>query len=129
VYVRYDLRELHSLQGFAGVIIIMLAASCMVYFSSRLRRYQPDSVPGDDKMISAEKNYSLRAEKHGQDEIGTLIDGFNDMLSQIQEKDNRLAEYSEQLEDQVARRTAELKSANEELLAQISEKRKIEDEP
>jgi signal transduction histidine kinase/CheY-like chemotaxis protein len=134
VYVEYDLKELHSrVQRFVAIVIfIMLAASCVAYFlSSRLQRLI--SIPilrlaDTTKMISAEKNYSLRAEKHGQDEIGTLIDGFNDMLSQIQEKDTRLAEYSEQLEEQVARRTAELKSANEELLAQISEKRKIEDE-
>ena len=30
-----------------------------------------------------ERNYSIRAEKQGQDEIGELIDGFNDMLKQI----------------------------------------------
>ena len=134
VYVRYDLRELHSrVERFVAiVIIVMLVASCMVYFlSSRLQRVI--SMPilrlaETTKMISLEKNYSLRAEKHGQDEIGTLIDGFNEMLAQIQERDTRLAQYSEHLEEQVASRTAELKSANAELMEQISERRKIEDE-
>lgn len=134
VYVQYDLKELHSrVQRFAAiVIVIMLAASCVAYIlSSRLQRLI--SIPilrlaETTKTISLEKNYSLRAEKHGQDEIGTLIDGFNDMLAQIQERDTRLAQYSEHLEEQVASRTAELKGANAELLEQISERRKIEDE-
>ena len=79
-------------------------------------------------MISRDKNYSVRAEKHGQDEIGVLIDGFNEMLAQIQERDIKLERYSERLEEQVARRTTELKEANEELRTQIAEKHKIEEE-
>ncbi len=40
--------------------------------------------------IGAEGDYGLRLERGAADEVGVLIDGFNRMLSQIQERDNRL---------------------------------------
>ena len=134
VYVQFDLRELRSrVQRFVVIVfIIMLAASSVAFLlSSRLQRVISApilSLAETAKMISREKNYSLRAQKHGQDEIGMLIDGFNEMLSQIQERDTKLGLYSEGLEEQVARRTAELKTANEKLQAQIAETIKIEEE-
>lgn len=36
------------------------------------------------QVISSEADYSLRVEKPGNDEIGRLYDGFNDMLAQIE---------------------------------------------
>ncbi|HTP66071.1 MAG TPA: ATP-binding protein [Geobacteraceae bacterium] len=134
VYVQFDLRELRSrAQRFVAIAaIIMLAASCAAFLmSSRLQRLISEpilSLAETAKTISREKNYSLRAEKPGRDEIGTLIDGFNEMLAQIQERDTRLAQYSEHLEEVVASRTAELKKANEKLLAQMDEKQRIEEE-
>ncbi len=85
------------------VIIIMLAASCVAFLlSSRLQRVISEpllNLAETAKKISREKNFSLRAKKHGQDEIGILIDGFNEMLAQIQERDTKLARHSEQLEE------------------------------
>ena len=40
--------------------------------------------------VSREKDYSLRAVKEADDELGVLIDGFNDMLGQIQSRDAEL---------------------------------------
>ncbi len=40
--------------------------------------------------VSQEKDYSLRAIKEADDELGLLIDGFNDMLVQIQSRDAEL---------------------------------------
>ncbi len=42
------------------------------------------------KKVSKENDYSIRAEKQSHDELGELIDGFNNMLGQIQERDSRL---------------------------------------
>ena len=41
-------------------------------------------------IISRENNYLLRAEKYTDDEIGLLIDGFNNMLSRIQTREIEL---------------------------------------
>jgi signal transduction histidine kinase/DNA-binding response OmpR family regulator len=40
--------------------------------------------------VSHQKDYSLRAVKEADDELGVLIDGFNDMLGQIQSRDAEL---------------------------------------
>ncbi len=50
-----------------------------------------------------------------QDELGDLVDGFNEMLSQIQFRDQELGRHQENLQDEVAARTAELQAANHEL--------------
>ncbi len=62
--------------------------------------------------VSREKNYSLRAPTRPHDEIGLLMSGFNHMLSQIEERDRRLALHQEELETQVEERTAALRAAN-----------------
>jgi len=134
VYVQFDLRELHArvLRFITIVFVIFLAASFVAFLlSSRLQRVisQPIlSLAKTANTISREKNFTLRAESYGKDEIGMLIEGFNDMLSQIQEKDTKLAQYSEGLEDLVVKRTEELKTANEKLQLQITETRKMEEE-
>jgi signal transduction histidine kinase/CheY-like chemotaxis protein len=134
VYVQFDLRELRSrVQRFVEIVfIIVVAASCVAYIlSSRLQRLISDPISTlaeTAKTISRDRDFSIRAVKVGGDEIGLLIDGFNEMLAQIQERDLKLAQYSEGLEELVARRTEELKRANEKLKAQMDENRKIEEE-
>ena len=71
--------------------------------------------------VSVEENYGLRVERSSDDEIGTLIDGFNQMLAQIRHRDSRLEKYRQYLEQQVAERTENLGSANRELQVVIDE--------
>jgi signal transduction histidine kinase/CheY-like chemotaxis protein/HPt (histidine-containing phosphotransfer) domain-containing protein len=71
--------------------------------------------------VSAEEDYSLRVERNSQDEVGSLIDGFNQMLGQIRHRDSRLEKYRQFLEQQVEERTINLGNANLELQAAIGE--------
>jgi methyl-accepting chemotaxis protein len=71
--------------------------------------------------VSAEEDYTLRVERSSEDEIGTLIDGFNQMLAQIRHRDSRLEKYRQFLEQQVADRTENLGNANRELQLVIDE--------
>jgi signal transduction histidine kinase/CheY-like chemotaxis protein len=48
--------------------------------------------------VSKERDYSLRAVKEANDELGLLIDGFNDMLGQIQSRDAELTVAKEMAE-------------------------------
>ena len=50
-------------------------------------------------------------------ELAELIDAFNEMLSQIQERDGALQKARDELEHRVEERTAELASVNKELEA------------
>jgi len=56
--------------------------------------------------VSQTKHYDLRVQAHSTDELGLLAASFNDMLDQIQQRD-------ENLEGQVEKRTAELVQAKE----------------
>ncbi|MEO7207066.1 MAG: response regulator [Steroidobacteraceae bacterium] len=71
--------------------------------------------------VSTEEDYSLRVERSSADEIGSLIDGFNQMLGQIRHRDSRLEKYRQFLEQQVADRTENLGNANRELQLVIDE--------
>ena len=71
--------------------------------------------------VSTEEDYTLRVERSSEDEIGSLIDGFNQMLGQIRHRDSRLEKYRQFLEQQVAERTENLGSANRELRVAIDQ--------
>jgi len=55
------------------------------------------------RMVSTNKNYGVRAVKSYDDEIGRLIDGFNTMLSEIQQRDIALQSTNGELKTRTAR--------------------------
>src|SRR5207244_7012963 len=69
------------------------------------------------KTVSANKNYEVRAVKSYSDEIGSLIDGFNAMLSDIQQRDGALRGANE-----------ELQTRTQELEEEISQRRQAQEE-
>jgi TMAO reductase system sensor TorS len=71
--------------------------------------------------VTLEEDYSLRVERSSQDEVGSLIEGFNQMLGQIRHRDSRLEKYRQFLEQQVEERTINLGNANLELKLAIGE--------
>ena len=121
LFLESDLQELHSrLVRYSWIVGIILLASSLLTFllSSWLQRVISRPIVGlarTARVVSAEKNYSLRATKLGNDEVGLLIDDFNEMLGQIQFRDQELQRHRENLEQEVALRTAELQTLNVEL--------------
>ena len=69
------------------------------------------------KEISSNKNYSIRVKKQSADEVGLLIDAFNEMLGEIQQRDIQLEGHGKRLEDEVLQRTSDLLALNAELRA------------
>ncbi len=65
------------------------------------------------RRISQEKDFAVRAEKHGEDELGHLTDAFNEMLGEIEERDARLERHRSLLEEEVWSRTLDLEEAVE----------------
>lgn len=127
-----DLAPLRArLKKHAKIIAAFLALCSLVAFliSSRLQRVI--SVPilnlaDVAKTVSEKEDYSTRATKHGNDEVGLLIDSFNEMLGQIQRRDRELVQAKEHLETRVRQRTTELSSTNTKLEGEISVRKQIE---
>ena len=66
--------------------------------------------------MTRDHQYHARAEAGNDDEIGQLIERFNEMLSEIERRDTQLLLQQDDLEQTVDARTAELRSTNEELI-------------
>jgi two-component system sensor histidine kinase/response regulator len=118
VYIRDDLSEMHErLQRYVTMLAIVAFGTLLVAFAliSRIQRFISDPIRGlarVTRMVSVENDYSKRGVKQYADETGQLIDGFNNMLDQIQTRDKVLQE---------AKVTAESASrAKSEFLANMS---------
>ncbi len=133
VCLRSDMSPMYSmLKRNIGVIIavLFLSSAVALLISSRLQKVISKpilSLAGVTKAVSEEKDYSARAIKHSNDEVGSLIDGFNEMLEQIQQRDVELVDAKEKLEVRVEERTAELTTANEQLTQEIAIREKAEE--
>ena len=129
VVIRSDSREFTDRlrRFFALVAGVVVGALLLVYFlAARLQRLISGPIAHLAtvmKAVSNDKSYALRAQKEGSDELGTLIDGFNEMLVQIQERDEKLEAHRVELEEVVQNRTAELSATNGELSQTVAELR------
>ncbi|MEJ2622213.1 MAG: ATP-binding protein [Candidatus Thiodiazotropha sp.] len=63
--------------------------------------------------ITVDRDFSRRAMRVSNDELGTLVDEFNTMLDKIEAYDRDLNAYQQDLEQLVAERTQELEWAKE----------------
>lgn len=121
LYLQSDLAELNTrLWRYTGIVALILLVSSLLTFllATRLQRFISKAIVGlatTARIVSAEKNYTLRASKLGNDEVGLLIDDFNDMLAQIELRDQELLHHRGNLEQEVEERTEELLTLNHEL--------------
>jgi len=121
VYIEGDLNGLSDrFRRYVGMAVSVVAGAMILVLllSSRLQRSLSGPIlrlAETAKTISRRKNYSVRAEKTSDDEIGTLIDGFNEMLDQIQARDAKLEQHRDELENEVTLRTGELRHVNARL--------------
>jgi methyl-accepting chemotaxis protein len=93
IFIEADLLDLDArLTRFLEIDLLVLLASLAVAFllSSRLQHVisGPIRELADTALsVSSRENYSIRATKRGEDEIGLLFDQFNSMLDRIQQRD------------------------------------------
>ncbi len=121
IYLQAGLNELRA--GITRTVLIGLIIAGIVIFvtyilSSKLQKIISGPIlklAGTAKDVSENKDYSTRAIKHTNDEVGQLIDAFNEMLEEIKQRDTELREINEKLEVRVKERTADLVIANQQL--------------
>jgi len=115
VYLESDLREVVTrlrLQTAILAAVFVLSALAALLFASGLQRVVSRPISGlaaTARAVSLRQDYSLRAVRQSADEMGQLVDAFNQMLDQIQERDSALLRAKEELEGRVEERTAALR--------------------
>jgi signal transduction histidine kinase len=115
IYARANYR-LHQrfIEGI-GVILLIIFLALMVaifvsnWFQSFLIRPVLEISRVSREVIS-KRDYSLRAVKMSDDEVGTLADSFNAMLAEIEQRD------------------AEQEKSNREMQKEVAERRRVENE-
>ncbi len=119
--IKYDLEAMKSrIYGYMMIAAIVLMALIAIAYIIAHRLQGIISNPiiritETMKKISRSRDYSLRVEvdKDRTDELGVLIESFNEMISQIQQRDKELAKHREHLEELVKTRTEELEKATQ----------------
>lgn len=102
-----------------GILVICLLVALMVGSASRRMLAQPIvSLGRTARLVSRYRDYSLRFElERTYHELESLIEAFNEMLAEIERRDEALEKAKNELEVRVEERTAQLQSANRELEA------------
>ncbi len=93
----------------AVVLIVSIFVTALI--SSRLVWLITEPIlqlAGIAGRVSAQEDYTLRGIPMGDDEVGTLVSSFNQMLERIQQRDAALQGAKEELEHRVQARTEEL---------------------
>jgi signal transduction histidine kinase/CheY-like chemotaxis protein len=123
LFLQSDLRQWSErAKRYANILIVFVLISGLFAFfvSSKLQGLISRPIlhlEDTMRMVSANKNYGVRAVKSYGDEIGRLIDGFNTMLSEIQQRDTALRSTN-----------GELKTRTQELEEEISHRKQTQEE-
>jgi len=100
----------------AGIGIISLAV--VLILSSKLQSIFTRplfDVIDSMRQVTRKKDYQVRVKKYSDDEFGVLVEQFNQMIEEIQARDDRLNSYSSILESRVEQRTQDLTRAKKAL--------------
>jgi two-component system, NtrC family, sensor kinase len=122
IYLESDMRALTArLWRYAGIVTLVFVISLLIalVLSSKLQRLVSEPIlqlAQIARSVALEKNYSVRAKRKSNDELGQLVDGFNEMLVQIQARDSELQRARDTLEQRVDERTRELETIHKQLV-------------
>jgi signal transduction histidine kinase/DNA-binding response OmpR family regulator len=103
--VKSDLLEIRErLRNYSGILALVLVGVLIVsiLLSAQLQRSVSKPIldlAALEHDVIARRDYSVRARKSSNDEMGLLIDGFNEMLRQIERRDADLTVARDQAEN------------------------------
>ena len=121
IYLESDRSQQRDrLRRFSLIVLLVLAGSTVIAFAVAWTLQGFISGPilrlaAAARAVTSEKSYTIRVARDSKDEIGTLVDGFNEMLEEIHKRDEELQQHQSHLEEEVAARTHELVAVNTEL--------------
>jgi PAS domain S-box-containing protein len=87
---------------YSVIVLAILGTSSLVAFAFSSQIQRRITAPIQDlartaQAITERNDYSIRATRHGNDELGALTDAFNRMLDEIKEREQRLSASEERL--------------------------------
>jgi PAS domain S-box-containing protein len=110
VYVRAHYELYEKLWSYLGIVLgvsaLALAVSLLLssWLQANVTRPILD-VTGVARRVVESRDFALRAHKSTQDEIGYLVDAFNDMLAEIGRQTEALKASNQALEGEIAERS------------------------
>jgi signal transduction histidine kinase/CheY-like chemotaxis protein len=98
----------HMLMGFLLALLVAYALSIRLqrFIAAPLRELAQVA-----RNVCASKNFSVRAQKRTEDDVGVLIDDFNEMLAELERRDLTLRVNQNDLEKRVRERTVRADAA------------------
>src|SRR5437870_145370 len=103
LYLKSDMGAMYErFRLYGGIAVVVIVVSLLVAYTLSKVLQQQISQPilalaETARAISDRRDYSVRATKLGQDEVGLLTDAFNHMLTQIHEQNGALRESEERV--------------------------------
>src|SRR5690348_1361359 len=88
----------------AAVLVSILLALALASRLERLIATPILNLASTAQNVADRKDYSLRALKQSEDEVGRLTDAFNQMLAKIEQNDNALRQANHSLEHEIEER-------------------------
>ena len=117
----YDTLRLSVVIGLAVMGVALLAAYLLSMVLQGTISQPILALAETAKAVSTRQDYSVRAPKLGEDELGALTDAFNQMLGRIEDQKDELQRHAADLERRVETRTHELQERNESLRRNAAE--------
>ena len=131
--VRHDLATVQRRfrrQALIALGLLLIAGAVAMAMSARLQSLVSEPLLALSRTaseVSSRGDYSLRAQRQSEDEVGTLTDAFNRMLERIQMRESELSKANDELRHEIGeRRRAEQERA--EMLVREREANRLKDE-
>ncbi len=105
----HRLRALQTAAIFAVGLILATSLTARMLIRRIMRPL--GTLAGEIADIGRRSDLSRRLKRERDDEVGTLVEAFNEMFSQIAERDAALQRHRDSLEQTVEERTAQLSAA------------------
>ena len=117
VYILANYAWVEKLTDYTGIAVIAMVLAILIALSLSLPLQKSVTEPilaiaGIAREVMDKRDYAQRAAKFSDDEVGTLVDSFNAMLSEIQRRTLELENSSRE----IAREAAERSNAQKEIL-------------
>jgi signal transduction histidine kinase len=130
VYMRADYQLIERLADYLGIfgavtVFSLLVGLAVFAWLQRVLTGPLLNITGVTRQVVEKRDFSLRAAKTTQDEIGELADAVNHMLAEIGRRADALEQSNRFLEREMAERQhadAELRRLNEELEQRVTER-------